>query len=94
MSEPFRTRTGQTGRDAYLNEATAIANAQRELDVRFRALLRTVYAEAPELIAHPTDYHPELTYSAESAKGFCEYIRVGCGCGYPRCGRPATQTRR
>lgn len=71
----FRTPTGQTGRDAYIFEATAIANAQRELDARFRRLLEVAHNEHPEMFAYSTDYHPQLTKGAISAKGFAKYIK-------------------
>jgi len=52
----FRTQTGQTGRDAYLYEATAIANAQRELNAKFRSLVNTMHIEDPELFSEDDDF--------------------------------------
>jgi hypothetical protein len=42
---PFRTRTGQTGRAAYVNELAAIQNAQRELDARAARLADAIATE-------------------------------------------------
>lgn len=44
----FRTATGQTGLDAYLFEAAAIANAQRELDARMGRLMDAITEENPD----------------------------------------------
>lgn len=71
----FRTPTGQTGRDAYIFEATAIANAQRELDARFRRLLEAAHSEHPEMFACSSDYIPQFDGQAGKAKGFAEYIK-------------------
>lgn len=71
----FRTNTGQTGRDAYIFEATAIANAQRELDKRFNRLLQAAHSEQPEMFAYSTDYHPHFDSQAKNAAGFAEYVR-------------------
>lgn len=68
----FRTATGQTGRDAYVFEATAIANAQRELNLRFRKLRATVEEESPELFLHSTDF---LFSGADTAEHFSYYLR-------------------
>lgn len=77
----FRTRTGQTGRDAYINEATAIANAKRELDERTRELLEAMRAEGFAFY-HSSDYDPRLGAGlAENAGALAEYILKGrCGC--------------
>lgn len=72
---PFTTPTGQTGRDAYSYEAAAIANAQRELDARFRRLLEAAHREHPELFAYSTDYSPQLNGQARHATGFASYLR-------------------
>lgn len=70
----FRTRTGQTGRDAYINEAAAIANAKRELDARFVALLTAMHDESPELFDCSSDYHPQLTRGCENAASLTDYV--------------------
>lgn len=73
MTGRFRTPTGQTGRDAYIYEATAIANAQRELNARFHRLIDTVRTERPCLFENVTDYmfNPDAT----SAENFSHYLR-------------------
>lgn len=48
----FRTRTGQTGRDAYIFEANAIANAQRELDARMERLTTAMLIEDADLTCY------------------------------------------
>jgi hypothetical protein len=48
-AEPFRTATGQTGIDAYIYEATQIANAQRDLNRRMLRLANTIKAEQSAL---------------------------------------------
>lgn len=50
----FRTRTGQTGRDAYINESAAIANSYRELEARMSRLTAAIADESAEgdLVAH------------------------------------------
>lgn len=73
----FTTATGQTGRDAYVFEATAIANAKRELDARMRTLLEAMRAESPELFACPSDWNPRLGHArAESALSLAEYVAL------------------
>lgn len=54
MSKPatFRTATGQTGRDAYLFEAAAIANSQRELDARMERLTDAMVNEDADLTCY------------------------------------------
>lgn len=47
MSTTFRTRTGQTGTDAYLYEAAQIANELRELNARAARLAAAMVAELP-----------------------------------------------
>ncbi len=69
---PFRSATGQTGLDAYTYEATAIANAQRELDERFHSLVNTVRREAPGLFTYSSDYY---WAEASSAANFTEYVK-------------------
>lgn len=44
---PFRTPSGQTGRDAYRYEAAQIRNLQRELDDRALALAAAMEEEIP-----------------------------------------------
>jgi hypothetical protein len=73
MKKEFRTQTGQTGMDAYLFEAAAIANSQRDLDARFKRLLQVVHEEAPEVFADSTDFHPEFA-RAGRAKSFLAYL--------------------
>lgn len=73
----FSTPTGQTGASAYIYEAAQIANAQRNLDERMRRLCTAVYDEAPGLLEHSTDYHPQLGVDGTSAEGFVEYLRDG-----------------
>lgn len=68
---PFRTQTGQTGKDAYIFESAAIANAQRELDRRFRELREIVAEEQPELLKNSTDF---LWAGATSADHFTHYL--------------------
>lgn len=68
----FRTPTGQTGKDAYVFEASQIANAQRELDARFKRLRKTVAEEAPELFRHTTDF---ITADAAAAEHFEWYLQ-------------------
>lgn len=59
--ERFRTRSGQTGMDAYVYELTAIANAQRELNARFETLVETVRNEHPEYFGdEATAFSPML----------------------------------
>jgi hypothetical protein len=72
---PFRTATGQTGRSAYIYEASAIANAKRELDERFSRLLTVMHEEAPLTFECSSDYRPELGDGrAENAKGLLEML--------------------
>jgi hypothetical protein len=68
----FRTPTGQTGVDAYVFEATAIANAQRVLDARFKELHATARKEHPELFKFSTDF---MWSGAEAALHFSAYIQ-------------------
>lgn len=44
----FRSTTGQTGRDAYLNEAAAISNAMRKLEARMARLTAAIVTENEE----------------------------------------------
>lgn len=46
--EPFRTPTGQTGKDAYVYELSAIRNSLRDLERRFAALGETIARETPD----------------------------------------------
>lgn len=71
----FRTPSGQTGHDAYTFESAAIANAQRELDERFMALLTAAHAEHPEMFEHKTDYWPDWNGQASNAPCFSDYLR-------------------
>lgn len=78
----FRTPTGQTGKDAYVFEAAAIANEMRELTARFQALREVVLEEMPELMPHRSDF----AFSDAGAAGkFLEHIQRGCQC--TRCKR-------
>lgn len=67
----FRTRTGQTGPDAYQNEAAAIANAQRELDAQAARLATVMVEELPEdvtvLMGIPSTRFPDATVPADRA---------------------------
>jgi len=72
--QPFRTATGQTGRDAYIFEAQAIANAQRVLDQRFKALRETIAREAPETFHGETDF---MWAGASAAQHFSDYLVYG-----------------
>lgn len=72
----FRTATGQTGKDAYVYTATAIANAQRELDREFTRLLEAAHAEHPELFEHSTDFHPGWLRAVEAGH-FADYLMYG-----------------
>lgn len=47
-SHIFRTATGQTGRDAYVNESAAIANELRELGARWARLQNAIMQEVPD----------------------------------------------
>lgn len=70
------TQTGQTGRVAYVAEAAAIQNEMRELNARWRDLLRTMHEEMPELFHHSSDYSPELSsIKADSGERLVEYLR-------------------
>lgn len=73
MTTKFRTATGQTGLDAYLFEATAIANAQRELNTRFHRLLDTVRTEQPCRFYDSTDFM--FNPPATEANHFSHYLR-------------------
>jgi hypothetical protein len=68
----FRTSTGQTGLDAYVFEAAAIANSKRELDARFRRLRENVAEESPHLFANSTDF---LFSGANAAEHFVHYLQ-------------------
>ena len=65
----FRTATGQTGLDAYVFEATQIANAQRELNARMDRLTTVIDREAPALLAGT-----EFPDGAPSARSFSDYL--------------------
>lgn len=71
---------------SYLLEATRIANAQRDLDERFKALLSNMH-EGGFQFDHSTDFHPTLTGGAQHARQLREYIvariteeNVACTC--------------
>lgn len=68
----FTTATGQTGVDAYVFEAAQIANAQRELDHRFRRLREVVKKENPQLFTASNDF---AFAGAEAADHFCWYVQ-------------------
>lgn len=70
----FRTRSGQTGTDAYIYEASQIANCQRELDERMRRLCEVIHEEAPETFKYSTDYHPRLGVNGGHARALSDYI--------------------
>jgi len=63
----FRTATGQTGRDAYLNELAALANADRELRARAQRLADAMRAElvtAPDVEASiASERFPDATHT-------------------------------
>jgi hypothetical protein len=73
-ADVFRTATGQTGYDAYIFEATAIANEQRELRERLRTLLQAAHAEQPALFGHSTDWHPQLLGRQADAAELVTYL--------------------
>ena len=70
----FRSRTGQTGKDAYVYEAAAIANAIRDLDKKYKEILEAAHSEHPELFKRWTDFHPELGARAQNAGKFVDYL--------------------
>lgn len=70
----FRTATGQTGRDAYVFTAAKIANAQRELDDEFKALVKVMQNEAPEVFEASTDF---AFSGAEAAAHLRDYLIYG-----------------
>lgn len=67
----FRTSSGQTGFDAYIFEAQAIANAQRELNTRFVQLCQIIKEEKPEAFENSTDF---LYSTASSSQYFTNYL--------------------
>jgi hypothetical protein len=68
----FRTVTGQTGKDAYIYEAAAIANAQRELNTRMKKLVDTIKEEAPDLAFYTRPAGPNPR--ASDAREVCELL--------------------
>lgn len=73
---PFTTPSGQTGKDAYVFEAQAIANAQRDLDARMRRLCQAIHTESPELLYSPSDYHPVLGVTADRSRQLLAYLSL------------------
>lgn len=69
----FTTPYGHIGYDAYQYEATAIANAQRELNARFHRLLEIVRTESPDTFYNVSDY--AFKPNATKAENFSHYIR-------------------
>jgi hypothetical protein len=77
QDKPLRTRTGQTGRDAYVYELTAIANEMRELNRRARLILTHMHDEQGDAFDASTDWHPVLTdHPASHAKDIVDYVRA------------------
>ena len=72
----FRTATGQTGKDAYINEATAIANAQRDLDDRLRRLCSAIHSEHPELLRNRSDWNPRLAPRMGGGRSLAAYLSM------------------
>jgi hypothetical protein len=70
--EKFRTQTGQTGRDAFVNELSQIINHRRVLQERLEKLIETIQREVPEGTiskARRDEYDLELQLDIRSVAG-------------------------
>jgi hypothetical protein len=67
----FTTPTGQTGRDAYIYETVAIANAQRKLDERMARLVKIIREEDQDLAFYTRNL---IKPKASSAEELCDKL--------------------